>query len=167
MFANKLTITKETKAQLSKGMGKRARGKVLFTRLQELDQNGTLSKALNRADVARLVGYPEERIDAGYKWVSYLISAGYLSETLQKWKFMGKKAYEYHTTGKVPNYDNVRKAKKTIKPVVEQPKVNVVESVKTPIKVEITRGDMYIKVELGGYEGVSVSELITTLLKGE
>lgn len=35
----------------------------------------------------------------------------------------------------------------------------------TPIKIEITRGDITIKVEMGSHE--EASKLITTIMKGE
>ena len=170
---------------MKKDMSVREKGKVLFARLQELEADGTLSKAKTRADVARLVGYPEERAKAGYAWVSNLIRRGHVSEIIQEWTPSGKMVAEYHTTGSMPDYGyeevNRRKAKKEKvaeewkkwqdkeatkqtkqwiePPIVERATIN------KPIKIEITRGDMTIKVEMDSHE--EASKLITTIMKGD
>lgn len=168
MFASKITISKDTKKKNE--MSVREKGKVLFARLQELEEDGTLSKAKTRADVARLVGYSEERARAGYAWVSSLIKRGHVSETIQEWTSGGKAIAEYHTTGSAPDYDyeeaNRRKAKKRVgqklrrwqdKVEAEQtpqaPKPQVYDErqiagdtkVTPPIKIEITPP---IKIEI-------------------
>ena len=177
MEVSKLSFTKKTQDKINKGMSVREKGKILFARLQELEADGTLSKAKSRADVARLVGYSEERAKAGYAWISNLIRRGHVSETIQEWTPSGKMVAEYHTTGSMPDYGyeevNRRKAKKEkvrseyekwqrheieAMPVVERAKVG------NPIKIEITRGDMSIKVEIDDYE--QASKLITTIMKG-
>lgn len=190
MDVSRITFRKETKDKMKKGMSVREKGKVLFARLQELETDGTLSKAKTRADVARLVGYPEERSKAGYAWVSNLIRRGHISETIQEWTPSGKMVAEYHTTGSMPDYGyeevNRRKAKKKVGqelrrwqdkveagyiPQPPEPQVydekQVASDTKiiSPIKIEITRGDMTIKVEMGNHE--EVSKLITTIMKGE
>ena len=190
MFASKITISKETQDKMKKDMSVREKGKVLFARLQELDADGTLSKAKTRADVARLVGYSEERAKAGYAWVSNLIRRGHVSEIIQEWTPSGKMVAEYHTTGSMPDYGyeevNRRKARKKVGqelrrwqdkveagyiPQAPEPQVydekQVASDTKitTPIKIEITRGDMTIKVEMDSHE--EASNLITTIMKGE
>lgn len=190
MEVSKLTFKKETKDKMGKQMSVREKGKILFSRLQELEADGTLSKAKTRADVARLVGYPEERAKAGYTWVSNLISRGHMSETIQEWTPSGKMIAEYHTTGSMPDYGyeevKRRNAKKKAGqelrrwqdkvaagyiPQVPEPQVydekQVSSDIKitTPIKIEITRGDMTIKVEMNSHE--EASKLITTIMKGE
>ena len=193
MFASKLTITKETQEQQAKSMSVRQKGRIMFARLKELEADGTLMKAKTRADVARLVGYPEERAKAGYSWVSNLIVRGHLSETIREWTPSGKMMAEYHTTDTMPDYGyeevNRRKNKKkrgqqTAKaekqaleawqkikneaPVLDYdttPQVIERARVSNPIKIEITRGDTTIKVEIDDYE--QASKLITTILKGE
>lgn len=190
MEVSKLSFTKKTKEQMKKDMSVREKGKVLFARLQELEADGTLSKAKSRADVARLVGYPEERAKAGYSWISNLIRRGHVSETILEWTPSGKMVAEYHTTGSMPDYGyeemNRRKAKKQVGqelrrwqdkveagyiPQAPEPQVydekQVASDTKimTPIKIEITRGDMTIKVEMDSHE--EASKLITTILKGE
>lgn len=171
--------------QTKKNMTVREKGKVLFNRLKELDNDGTLSKAKSRADVARLVGYSEERAKAGYSWVSNLISRGHISETILEWTPSGKMVAEYHTTGSSPDYGyeevNRRKAKKKvgqelrrwqdkvaagyIPQVYDDKQVASETTITIPTKIEITRGDMSIKVEMYDYE--QASNLITTIMKGE
>ena len=190
MFASKITLTEETKNKMKKGMSIREKGKVLFARLQELDADGTLSKAQTRADVARLVGYSEERATAGYAWVSNLIRRGHISETLRKLTPNGKMVAEYHTTGSMPDYGyEEMNRRKTEKKAVQElrrsqaeaaakyiPLESVLEHcatppvierarVSNPIKIKITRGDMSIEIEMDGYE--QASKLITTVLKGD
>lgn len=192
MEVSKLSFTKKTKEQMGKDMSVREKGKVLFARLQELEADGTLSKAKTRADVARLVGYSEERAKAGYAWVSNLIRRGYVSETIQEWTPSGKMVAEYHTTGSMPDYGyeevNRRKAKKKVgqelrlrrwqdkvaaEQIPQSPEPQVYDEkqvasdtkITVPIKIEITRGDMTIKVEMGDHE--QASKLITTIMKGE
>lgn len=190
MEVSKLSFTKKTQDKMDRGMTVREKGKVLFARLQELEADGTLSKAKTRADVARLVGYSEERAKAGYAWVSNLIRRGHVSETIQEWTPSGKMVAEYHMTGSVPDYGyeevNRRKAKKKVGqelrrwqdkvaagyiPQAPEPQVyeekQVASDIKimTPIKIEITRGDTTIKVEMDSHE--EASKLITAIMKGE
>lgn len=192
MEISRLTFRKETKDKMKKEMTVREKGKVLFDRLKELDEDGTLSKASNRADVARLVGYSEERSKAGYAWVSNLIRRGHLAETVREWTPSGRMVAEYHTTSSAPDYGyeevKRRRAKKKVgqelrrwqdkvaagqipqSPVFQVYKetempVDTPPSIVIPIKIEITRGDMTIKVEMGDHE--QASKLITTIMKGE
>ncbi len=185
MEISRLTFSKETKNKMKKEMTVREKGRVLFNRLKELDEDGTLSKASNRADVARLVGYSEERSKAGYAWVSNLIRRGHLTETVREWTPSGRMVAEYHTTSSAPDYGyeevKRRRAKKEKiagewttwqdkeaskqteqwiePPIIERATIN------KPIKIEITRGDMTIKVEMGDHE--QAIKLITTIMKGK
>lgn len=192
MEISRLSFTKKTQEDMQKDMSVREKGKILFARLEELDNDGTLSKAKTRADVARLVGYSEERAKAGYAWVSNLIRRGHLSETIQEFTPSGKMVAEYHITGSAPDYGyeeaKRRKAKKKVgqelrrwqdkvaagqipqSPVFQSYKeteipVDTPPSIVAPIKIEITRGDMTIKIEMDNHE--EVSKLITTIMKGE
>lgn len=170
MEVSKLSFTKKTQDKMNKNMSVREKGKILFARLQELEADGTLSKAKSRADVARLVGYPEERAKAGYSWISNLISRGHVSETIQEWTPSGKMVAEYHTTGSMPayGYEEVgrRKAKKqAIAKVAEETIEREKVIANTPIKMEITKGDMTIKVEFAEVE--QATNLITTIMKGD
>lgn len=170
MEVSKLSFTKKTKEKMDKPMSVREKGKVLFARLEELDKDGMLSKAKTRADVARLVGYSEERAKAGYAWVSNLIRRGHVSETIQEWTPSGRMVAEYHTAGSMPDYGyeevNRRKRKKqaiakAAEETIEREKVIA----NTPIKMEITKGDMTIKVEFAEVE--QATNLITAIMKGE
>lgn len=170
MEISKLTLSKDTQDKMKKPMSVRKKGKELFSRLQELDADGTLSKAKTRADVAKLVGYSEERAKAGYSWVSNLINRGHVSETIREWTPSGKTIAEYHTTGSLPDYgyEEVNRRRKKKAEIAEewvkqQQNMPVLAECK-PIKIEITRGDTSIKVEMDDYE--QINKLITTILKG-
>ena len=170
MEVSKLSFTKKTQDKMNKNMSVREKGKILFARLQELEEDGTLSKAKTRADVARLVGYPEERAKAGYAWISNLIRRGHVRETILEWTPSGKMVAEYHTTGSMPDYGyeevGKRKAKKqAIAKVAEETIEREKVIANTPIKMEITKGDMTIKVELAEVE--QATNLITTIMKGD
>lgn len=185
MEVSKLSFTKKTQDKMNKSMSVREKGKILFARLQELEADGTLSKAKTRADVARLVGYSEERAKAGYSWVSNLISRGHIRETILEWTPSGKMVAEYHTTGSMPDYGyeevGRRKAKKKvgqelrrwqdkvaagyIPQVYNDKQVASETTITTPIKMEITKGDMTIKVEFAEVE--QATNLITTIMKGD
>ena len=170
MEVSKLSFTKKTQDKMKKNMSVREKGKILFARLQELENDGTLSKAKSRADVARLVGYPEERAKAGYAWISNLIRRGHVRETILEWTPSGKMVAEYHTTGSMPDYGyeevNRRKRKKqAIAKVAEETIEREKVIANTPIKIEITRGDVTIKVEFT--EAEQATNLITAIMKGE
>lgn len=190
MEVSRLSFTKKIQEDMKKDMSVREKGKVLFARPQELEDDGTLSKAKTRADVARLVGYTEERAKAGYAWVSNLIRRGHIRETILEWTPSGKMVAEYHTTGTMPDYGyeevNRRKAKKKVGqelrrwqdkveagyiPQSPEPQVYNEKQIASdtkimaPIKMEITKGDMTIKVEFVEVE--QATNLITTIMKGE
>lgn len=176
MEVSRLSFTKKTQDKMNKNMSVREKGKVLFARLQELEADGTLSKAQSRADVARLVGYPEERAKAGYSWVSNLISRGHIRENILEWTPSGRMVAEYHTTGSTPDYGygeaKRRKAKKQTRQISQVPAPQVYDGgqvaggakIMTPIKMEITKGDVTIKVEFTEVE--QVTDLIATIMKG-
>lgn len=170
MEVSRLSFTKKTQENMKKDMSVREKGKVLFARLKELEADGTLSKAKTRADVARLVGYPEERSKAGYAWVSNLIRRGHMRETILEWTPSGKIIAEYHTTGSKPDYGyeevgRRKRKKQEISRVAEESIEREKVIANTPIKMEITKGDMTIKVEFAEIE--QATNLITTIMKGE
>lgn len=179
----RITFSKETRAKMDRGMTVREKGRVMFDRLKELDQDGTLSKAKSRADVARLVGYSNQRAKAGYAWVSNLLRRGHLTETILEWSPSGRAECEYHITDTKPDYGyeevNRRREKKGVGQelrrwqdkvaagyIPQAPESPIIEraTINNPIKVEITRGDTTIKVEMGDYE--KVSEIVKEVLKG-
>lgn len=173
---------------MKKDLSVRERGKLLFSRLQELDNNGLLSKAKNRADVATMVGYTTEQAKAGYSWVSNLIHRGNLNEIVQEWTPSGEMVAEYHI-GKTPDYDyqetkrrkdsKKKRAEQVVREIANwqnkesskqtkqwiEPPIIERATISKPIKIEITRGDMTIKVEMDSHE--EASKLITTIIKGE
>ena len=190
MEVSRLSFTRKTQEDMKKDMPPQEKGKVLFARLQDLDEDGTLSKAKTRADVARLVGYPEERAQAGYMWVSSLIRRGYVSEIIREWTPSGNMVAEYHMTGSASDYGHKktsrRKARKKVGqelrrwqdkvaagyvPQAPEPQtfdkkqVSSDAKIAAPIKIEITRGDITIKVEMDSHE--EASKLITAIMKGE
>lgn len=159
----------------------RQKGKILYTRLMKLsnDNGGELKDLTSREAVAKAVGGTRG-------WVSGLIGRGYLKEIFDR--YYGDKAiFRYELTDLVPDYDYTKSGNKIPKPIEEPVIINraePVEAVETssvydnsqietstkvienaPIKIEITRGDMTIKVELAEVE--QTSKLITTILKGE
>lgn len=184
----RVIFSKETKELMGKDLSVRQRGKLLFSRLQELDDSGMLSKAKSRADVAAMVGYTTERARAGYSWVSNLINRGNLRETILELSPSGKMVAEYHVIKSPDNdYQETKRHADSKKKRVEQvnkelrrwqdkvaanqtpqaPEPQIAQQVDstTPIKIVIVRGDIAIKVEIVDYE--QVSKLITTILKGE
>lgn len=165
-------------------------GRIKFDRLKELGETGELLKATCRIDVAALVGYNEDESKKGYSWVSNMIARGHLNERVLGITPSGKALYEYSLTGTQPLYGyEERRNKKTEKkarqelrrwqdkveagyiPQSPEPQVydekQIASDTKNimPIKIEITRGDISIKVETDGYE--QAIKLITTILKGE
>ena len=156
---------------MEKGMSVRKRGEIYFNRLKELEKDGTLSKAKNRADVARLVGYNKEQAKAGYSWVSNMIRRGHLTETIRSWSPSGRMEAEYHLSGTKPIYGYEEQKKKR----QEQKERNiqmwfnenpqVVLQDEAPIKIEITKRDLCIKLELS--DRTYAGEFIKQLLKGE
>lgn len=94
------------------GLTAHQKGKIYFERLTDLDNSGELSKAHNRNEVMKLVGYTGSN-DNGYSWVSNLIRRGHLTETLTGIED-GKKIFEYHLSRKRPVYGKRRRAKKTM-----------------------------------------------------
>lgn len=159
MEVSKLSFTKKTQDKMKKNMSVREKGKVLFARLQELEADGTLSKAKTRADVARLVGYPEERAKAGYAWISNLIRRGHVNRRKAK-KQAGQELRRWQdkvAAGYIPQAPEPQ--------VYDEKQVAGDTKIMTPIKIEITRGNMTIKVEMDSHE--EASKLITTIMKGE
>lgn len=161
----RVIFTKDFKEKAEQGLSSRKKGKILYKKLQELEENGRLSKADNRYDVARLVGYAEERIKGGYTWVSGLIKRGKLIEIVRGFTPGGLPISEYHLASTVAKVEKEKQGlqDKVVKPVTTiEDKPEVVKP--EVIKVEITKGEITIKIELTSSE--QVSELITAVLKG-
>lgn len=171
MEVSRMIFTKETKKAMTKNMPIRKRGEIYFNRLKELEKDGTLSKAKNRADVARLVGYSSEQARAGYSWVSNMVRRGHLTETIRSWSPSGRMEAEYHLSGTVPIYGyeeqkrkrQEQKERNIQKWFNENPQV--VWQDETPIKIEITKRNLCIKLELS--DSTYIGEFIKQLIKGE
>lgn len=157
---SKSTNAVSKKAKASK-LSLRERGKIMYEKLKNASDNGALEKAKTRGDVAELV-------DGTRSWVSGLIERGFLREVLYTYE-NGLPAYKYNLTGKEPNYDYVKKTisatqTETISTAAET-QTTVTNKEQLLCKVEITKGDILIKLELSDYD--KIGELVTTILKGE
>lgn len=170
MNAN-VIFTKQTKDALANlsDLSVRERGRLRFTRLKELDASGVLSKAKNRADVARLVGYTEEQARKGYTWVSSLIARGHLVETIQEWTPNGRRLAEYHVSG-TPDYSYSHgehrrrkdKAKKGAGIAMKNITDDTLRST-TPVKVELSKDGLLVRVE--GLDAQQAQELVVGIAK--
>ena len=189
MEVSRIIFRKETKEKMEQGLRGKALGRVRLEKLKELSDNGKLSGAKNRLDVAHLLGYTEENASnrgAGYGWVSNMVSKGYLVEAVNGFDRDGSPNYLYYLSSKVASYggrskraDRKKKAETSRytfnQPIkVEQPKV--VEPVKsTPIepvvtatlgnkitKVTVTYGDVVVGVE--SVEFAMVPELVSDVI---
>lgn len=142
------------------------RGKNRFEKLIEAEKNGKLANAKTRVEVARLAGMEDETYKTSYSWVSNLIARGHIIETpLQE--INGRRIMSSYKIGNIPEYSHITKNNtnvvKTEKPQI--PKVIEIVPDNKPIKIEISRGDTIIKLELDDYD--KVGELIKNILKGE
>lgn len=182
MEVSRLSFSKKTQDKMNKKISGRRKGEILFNRLEEMDNDGTLSRAKNRADVATLVGYPNERAKAGYSWVSNLIARGHLTETVREWTPSGTRIAEYHLTGVRPKYGYEERADRAKRKEAGQelyktqnttekkqalrfPKVIEITPAEIPIKIEITKGDIVLKVEFVEVE--QATNLIAAIMRGE
>ena len=109
MYA-RVKLSKETQAKLKRGMSAQDKGKILYGRLCDAAEDGTLSKCKTRWDVARLVGYTADRKDRGYSWISNLLRRGHVSEVM-----VAPGEFQYFLGPKKPDYDykHLRDARKT------------------------------------------------------
>ena len=105
MEISRLTFTKETQEKMEKGLSKRQRGKLRYQKLVEIANNGRLSIAKNRREVARLVGYMPGQEHSGYSWVTNMINRGHLKETVVGSGRHGYLEYEYTLGSNKPRYD--------------------------------------------------------------
>lgn len=80
------------------------RGEQLYNKLKELSENGELSLAKTRYDVASLMGYSRDERKKGYNWVSRMIREGVLDEQLQEFDINNKAVNNYYLTGKTLSY---------------------------------------------------------------
>lgn len=151
--------------------------KEMFEKLKELYRTGELEKAECRSDVVRMLGFKDHSV--GYTWVVNWIRRGYIKESELNRIGIGSSAKviaKYSLTGAEPTMYkkddiNAKVVKKTIvpeKPAYIKPvadRVYPMPEEEKSIKIEITKGELTIKLEAPDYE--SAGELVKTLLKGE
>lgn len=154
----------------------RVSSKEMFEKLKELYKTGKLDVAECRSDVVRMLGFKDYNV--GYTWVVNWIRSGYIKEKEIKRVGTGSSAMviaKYSLTGTEPKYRKEdtkvkvsNKTTETKKPVKIEPVVDKVYPMpeeEKSIKIEITKGELTIKLEAPNYE--SAGELVKTLLKGE
>ena len=179
MEASRITFTEETRKKIMRKLSTRERGKILYGRLVELEKDGTLSKAKNRSELIKLVGYPEERKSSGSSWLGGLINRGHLDEVIDGTDKNGDIKFRYYLTNNPPDYDyakgkihNVQTKKPTSVASVETSvkEEEVVPEVKDigfskAIKMELCKGELTIKVEFDDVD--KACQLIVAIMKGE
>lgn len=189
MEVSRITFRDETKAKMRKGLTTADIGRLRYEKLKDLEKSGQLSMIKTRKELSMAVGYREEDfLTKGSSWVNRMIKRNYISETLLGFNDYTKAPeYEYHLTGIVPNFTGGRVKRKPMSTtrrtrwqdkvadgyIPEAPKPQVYDekqiasetTIVLPIKIEITRGDMAIKIEMSDSEGAS--KLITAIMKGE
>lgn len=170
---------------MEKSINSNQRGRLRWEKLKEAGQRGTLQYAKNRYELANMAGFADAQRTRGYQWVSGMIKRGHIQEVFEEVDKYGKFKYLYYLVSD-PDYDRKKaraawskKAKQarknnTVKPI-EIPTEKVEEKVAVVVekptasgsvyKLEFTRGDMSIKVELDDYD--KVVGLIKTFMKGE
>lgn len=181
MEISRLTFRKETKEAIEKELTPKEKGELRWERLKELEKDGRLSLVKTRKELAAAAGYDEDELHQGVSWVFRLINNGHITETLLGFNNKTKTPeYEYHLTNKEPLY-RIGRPKQHPKEEVKgewkwrrwQDKVATGQIPQAPsiiiddtaIKVELTKGDILIKIELKDYK--QASNLIKEILKGE
>ena len=152
----RVSFTKETREQLEKGLTRRQAGKLRFKRLKEHDDEGRLSAAKNRWDLASMVGLGG--VKAGYAWVSNLINRGHITETLLGTAPNGKLEYEYHIV-REPSYNT----HKVASPKVEN-KVSVAKVEATADKTKMVIKYKELVIEIDNVSEAMVTSVITKLI---
>lgn len=173
MEVSRLIFTKETKDKMEKELNATQRGVLRWNKIKEADEDGRLGLARNRNEVANIAGFTKENKTRGYQWVSNMIGRKHLREVMLGVGHDRKMEYEYHIVDD-PDYtkSKAHKARKnkiknvvnTEKPVKPMMQISEVPSTAT-YKIEITRGDMTIKIDLANYD--EIGELVKAILKGE
>ena len=195
MEISRLIFSKETRKKMNEELSRAQRGKLRWNRIKDADDNGILSHAKNRYEVANIAGYSSAERSKGYQWVSNLVRRGHLQEIMHGLN-NGKFEYEYHVAGE-PDFSlkNARKAakqklekrsriktnKKTKhnnksankniqdKAVAhkETKKIEIEENnmENNSIKIKMSDGRINIEVEVNDCD--KAIKLIATILKGE
>lgn len=176
MEASRIFFTKETKNKMEQGLNISQRGKLRWQKVKEAEESGRLAMAKNRTEVAYLAGFTEATKNRGYQWVANMVRRKHLQEIIVGMGDHGFVEYEYHVVSD-PDYDkkNAHKNRWANNKANTAPKKQ--ESAKTTMlvsevakgtnkyKLEFSRGEVTIRLELDDYE--KVAELIKAILKGE
>lgn len=154
---------KPTTTKKKKQVSLKERGRQMFARLKAFAEEGGLEKEMTRAELAKYTGTTRS-------WVCGLIERGFLNEELVDYSG-GLPRYKYSLTEKEPNYDNSKFNSSAIKRRTETTVSTVAKDTATTvdntqaIKVDLTRGEVSIKIEFNNYK--QVEEVIKLILKGE
>ncbi len=152
MFASKVQLSDETLAMNE--LTPKQKGEIRYKRLVEASKSGILSKAVNRYEVANLVGYGEYEQVKGYSWVSNLITRKQLIEQIDHFdEKTHKVSYLYYLGPKQPNYKPYggkrwqgKKAENIMEQPIEAPKV--IEQNTSTQEVTISVNKLNIKLNL-------------------
>lgn len=140
MEVSKLTISNN----MTKPLNHFQRGELRWKKIKEMEDNGMLKRAKNRLDLVEMLGF-KRGYNAGYTWVSNLISRGHLRETMYELGKDGKMEYEYSTV-KAPMFSPKEwssKPKKAETKKVVKDKTPVVTPISQP-SVKIDNGTRVI-----------------------
>ena len=196
MEISRLIFSKETRKKMNEELSRAQRGKLRWNRVKDADDNGILSHAKNRYEVANIAGYSSAERSKGYQWVSNLVRRGHLQEIMHGLN-NGKFEYEYHVVGEPDfSHQNARKAakqkfekqstikinkktkhnKKSANKNIQEKAVEHKETKKIEIEEKEVVNPNVIKISITkGCTNISVEladcdqaiKLITTILKGE
>lgn len=152
------TLEEPSKLATKRPPNLKKRGREMFARLLEVAESGKIAQAKTRTELANLT-------DTSRSWVSGLIERDYLREVLVDYNG-STPIYKYSLTGKKPNYDNVKLSRNAVVPegVETHTRMDEIKNDQA-IKLEISRKDITIKLELSGYG--QVEELIKAIVKGD
>ena len=168
----RVDVSKETLDRAQKPLSTRERGRLRYEKLVKAADEGVLTKATNRFEVANLAGYTEyENSSQGYSWVSNLLHRGCLIEVIDHYDEKTKKPiYNYYLGDKKPNYEpwggkrgSGKKSKQVEKTVVRE---IIKEQVKeNPSVQEISISTSKMSIKFSASEDKLV-ELAKDLMKG-
>lgn len=150
----RVSVSKDTISKAEKELTKVKRGALLAERLAEVAENGKLSLARTRFDVASMAGYTEGQRASGYAWVKRMIKIGRLTEEFDGIGKYGKAEYRYYYNP--PKTTKKAKVEKVEQVEPEQTEIEQVEQSKTI--VSIYHGETTIAIE-----GVSGDDLIAII----
>lgn len=143
MEASKITFTEETKKAMEKKLTNRERGKILYSRLLDIDSNGKLSQAKNRKDICRTIG-------CAASWLDGMIRRGFMTETLGGFE-NGKAVNYYALTGKRPDYDYNRPFAKQKAKLMEAQKAQPIfeaKAIEGPVVITRVNSDKTVAVTI-------------------